>query len=248
MKQKFGTIMIILLLATISTPLVLAQTVTVGVNPGDTFNYSYSTNWDSTDPAATVPTQYEELNTTQFIRVTVITVSGSLINVDITRHFNNGTEQTRNGNIDVDTQVLEIPYSALIIRANSNPGEKIYPAGGHATLTDTETRTYDVGQIDTIRYVSPDSTGDNTQKTEIYYSRTTGVGVEYNFVSQETSGSYVTTTRETLLITSWVIPEFPSTALLVLLLLAVPVVLVAAKKGLLNRKFSATSKNASSRF
>ena len=31
---------------------------------------------------ATVPAQYEELNATQFIRITVITVTGSLINVD----------------------------------------------------------------------------------------------------------------------------------------------------------------------
>jgi hypothetical protein len=239
MKQKMTTIIIILLLATISTPIVLAQTVTVRVNPGDTFNYSYSNNWDSTDPAATVSTQYEELNTTQFIRITVITVSGSLINVDVTRHFNNGTEQTQNGNIDVNTQVLEIPYSALIIRADANPGEKIYPAGGHATLSDTATRTYDVGQIDTIRYISPDATGDNTQKTEIYYSRTNGVGVEYNFVTQETSGSYVTTTRETLLIKSWVIPEFPAAAVLLILLLAIPIVLIAyKKKALSNQKFS----------
>jgi hypothetical protein len=241
MKQKMTTIIIILLLATISTPIVLAQTVTVRVNPSDTFNYSYSTNWDSTDPAATVPTLYEELNTTQFIRITVITVSGSLINVDVTRHFNNGTEQTQNGNIDVNTQVLEIPYSSLIIRADANPGEKIYPAGGHATLTDTATRTYDVGQIDTIRYVSPDATGANTQKTEIYYSRTNGVGVEYNFVTQETSGSYVTTTRETLLMKSWVIPEFPVTAVLMILLLAIPVLLIAyKKKPLSNHKFIVT--------
>ena len=165
MKTKVASTIALLFLLTIaSTPLVLGQTVTVGVKPGDTFNYSYQINWDSTDPAATVPAQYTELNTTQFIRITVITVRWSLINVDFTRHFSNGTEQTQNGNIDVNTQILEIPYSQLIIRADANPGEKTYPAGGHATLSDTATRTYDIGQIDTIRYISPDTAGANTRK------------------------------------------------------------------------------------
>jgi hypothetical protein len=239
MKPNLTTIIVILFLTIISTPLVLAQTVTVGVNPGDTFNYSYKINWDSTDPNAIIPIQYEELNSTQFIRITIITVTGSLINVDVTRHFNNGTEQTQNGNIDVNTQVLDIPYSILIIRSDANPGEKIYPAGGHAVLSDTATRTYSIGQVDAIRYVSPDTTGDNSEKTEIYYDRTNGVAVEYNFISQVTSGSYVTTSRETVLISSWVIPEFPVTAVLIILLLAIPMLLIAyKKKPQLSNKFS----------
>ena len=240
MKTKVtSTIVLLILLSIVLTPLVLGQTTTVGVKPGDTFNYSYRINWDSTDPTATVPAQYEELNNTQFIRITVITVTGSLINVDFTRHFNNGTEQTQNGNIDVNTQILEIPYSVLIIRADANPGEKIYPAGGHAILNDTATRTYEIGKVDTIRYVSPDTAGANSEKTEIYYSRTNDVGVEYTSVSQETSGSSVTTTRETMLISSWVIPEFPVTTILVILLLAIPILMIAnKKKRLSNQKFS----------
>ncbi len=231
MKTKVtSTIVLLILLSIVSTPLVLGQTATVGVKPGDTFNYSYRINWDSTDPTATVPAQYEDLNNTQFIRITVITVTGSLINVDFTRHFNNGSEQTQNGNIDVNTQILEIPYSLLIIRADANPGEKIYPAGGHAILNDTAKRTYEIGQVDTIRYVSPDTAGANSEKTEIYYSRTNDVGVEYTSVSQETSGSAVTTTRETMLISSWVIPEFPVTTILVILLLAIPILMIANKK------------------
>jgi hypothetical protein len=238
MRTKVKLTIILLILLTIaSTQLVLGQTVKVGVKPGDTFNYSYKINWDSTDPTATVPAQYSELNTTQFIRITVITVTDSQINVDYTRHFNNGTEQTQNGNIDVNAQILEIPYSLLIIRADGNPGEKVYPAGGHSILNETSTRTYDIGQVDTIRYVSPDTAGANSEKTEIYYSRTNGAGVEYTSVSQETSGSFVTTTRETLLITSWVVPEFPATTVLIILLFAIPILMIAyKKKALLNHK------------
>jgi hypothetical protein len=244
MKTNFAPTVILLCLLTIaSTQSAFAQTATVGVNPGNTFNYSYMLTWDSTDPTATVPTAYEELNNTQLIRITIITVAGSLINVDFTRHFNNGTENTQNGNIDVNSQLLEIPYSVLIIRAGANSGEKIYPAGGHATLSDVATRTYSIGRIETIRYVSPEAAGSNFEKTEIFFDRANGVGVEYNFESQETSGLYTTTTKETLMITSWVIPEFPSTAVLTLLLIAIPIVLITfKKKGQSNRKFTMTLK------
>jgi hypothetical protein len=231
MKTNFVPTVILLCLLTIAlTQSAFAQTATVGVNPGNTFNYSYMLTWTSTDPTATAPTAYEELNNTQFIRISVISVTGSLINIDFTRHFNNGTENTQNGNIDVNTQLLEIPYSVLIIRAGANSGEKIYPEGGHATLNDTATRTYPIGQIETIRYVSPDTADSSFQKTEIFFDKANGAGLEYNLESQETSGSYTTTTKETLMITSWVIPEFPSTAVLMLLLIAIPIVLLAYKK------------------
>ncbi len=231
MKTKVTSTIVLLILLTIaSTQLVLGQTATVGVKPGDTFNYNYKINWESTDSQAPVPTQYEELNTTQFIRITVITVTGSLINVDFTRHFNNGTEQTQNGNIDVNAQILEIPYSLLIIRADANPGEKIYPAGGHAILNDTATRTYSIGQVDTIRYISPDTAGTNSEKTEIYYAEQPAQESNTPLLVKRRLDHTVTTTRETLLISSWVIPEFPVTTILMILLLAIPILLIAYKK------------------
>ena len=175
------------------------------------------------------------------MRINVVSVTDSLINIDLTKLYKNGTESTQNGNINVDTQLLELPYSIMIIRAGANTDEKIYPSGGHATLSETATKSYSIGTIETIRYVSVDDSVDSNQKTEIIYDKANGVGLEYNFESQETSGSYVTTTTETLMMTSWVIPEFPSTAVLMLLLIAIPIVLVAyRKKGLSNSKFTIT--------
>lgn len=235
------TTIIFLFLTLTLTGTVIAQTAVVGVSPGNTFNYSYNLSWSSTDPAATIPPAYSELQNTQSIRINIISVEGSSINIDLTKLYKNGTESTQNGNINVDTQLLELPYSIMIIRAGANTDEKIYPSGGHATLSETATKTYSIGTIETIRYVSVDNSVDSNQKTEILYDKANGVGLEYNFESQETSGSYVTTTTETLMITSWVIPEFPTTAVLMLLLIAIPIVLVAyKKKGLPNNKFTIT--------
>ena len=223
-------VLLFCLLAVASTQTAFAQTATVGVNAGNTFNYSYTLTWSSTDPTATMPSEYTKLMDTQSIQLSIVSVEGTLINVDFTRHFKDGTESKQNGNIDVNTQVLEIPYSVIIIRAGANPGEKIYPLGGHATLNETSTKSYSIGQIETIRYISPETTEPNFEKTEIFFDRANGVGLEYNFESQETSGSYVTTIKENLIITSWVIPEFPSAAFLMLLLIAIPIVLVAYRK------------------
>jgi hypothetical protein len=231
MNKKLAKASVLLfLLAMTLVGTALAQTVTVGVAPGNTFQYNYRISWGSTDPSATVPSEYVRLNQTQYIRLNIVSVDGTQINVDFTRHFTDGTEDKQNGNINVNTQVLEIPYSVMIIRAGANSGEKIYPVGGHATLNETATRSYSIGQVETIRYVSPEATGPNSERTEIFYDRANGVGLEYNLVSSETSGSYVTTTTETLMITSWTIPEFPSVLLLLVSVIAISILIVAVKK------------------
>ena len=178
----------------------VAQTVTVGVSPGDTFTYSHVVLWDSTDQTATIPAEYLDLNQTQSIQITIISVSGSLINMDITKNYRNGTESTENGNTDVDKQTSDIPYSFLIIRANANPNEKIYPSGGHVTFSETAFKTYPVGQIETINYVSEEGSGNDYEKTEIFFDRAIGAAAEYRYELRETSGSYVTTAKETLIL------------------------------------------------
>jgi hypothetical protein len=140
--------------------------------------------------------------------------------MDITKHFKNGTQSTQNGNTDVDKQVIDIPYSFLIIRSNANPNEKIYPSGGHAIITETVPRTYEKGTRETNHYISESTTEDTYEKLEIYFDRTTGVAVEYYNEFRETSNSYVTTIKETATLDSsilWTIPEFPAYAILLIL-------------------------------
>ena len=230
MKKLVISSLLLCLLAIASTQTALAQTATVGVNAGNTYNYSYTLTWESTDPAATMPSEIAQLKETQSIQLKIISVEGTLINLDSIRKFKNGTESIQNGNIDVNLQVLEVPYSRMIIRADANPGEKVYPLGGRPTLNETATKTYSIGQIETISYISTVTLISGSQKTEIYYDRANGVGLEYTLETQETSGPYLTTKKETLVLTSWVIPEFPSITVLMILLLAIPIMLVAYKK------------------
>src|SRR3972149_7977838 len=197
MKAKlFATLCTLSLLVIAILGTAFAQTVTVGVSLGNILDYNYSLFWNSTDPTATVPPEYIELNNTQLIQINIKNVSGTLINMDITKHFRNGTETTQNGNIDVDKQIIDIPYGFLIIRANANPSEKIYPSGGHATITETILRTYAQGTRKTNHYISETTTTDTYEKMEIYFDKATGVSTEYYNELRETSDSYVTTAKE----------------------------------------------------
>jgi hypothetical protein len=221
MKAKlFATLCLVSLLVIAISKDAFAQTTTVGVSPGNIFYYNYNLLWDSTDPTATTPAEYIELNKTQLIQIGIKSVSGSLINMDMTAHFRNGTENTQNGNIDVDKSIIDLPYGFLIIRANANQNEKIYPSGGHATITETIPRTYPNGTRQTNHYISESTTTDTYEKTEIYFDRITGVATEYYYELRETSNSYVTTTKETAILDSsilWIIPEFPAYAILLIL-------------------------------
>jgi len=228
-----ATLLLLSLLATTISETAFAQTVTVGVNPGNTLEYTYTLFWNSTDPTATIPPEYTALNKTQLIQITIKSVSGSLINMDITKHFKNGTESTQNGNTDVDTQLIDIPYSFLIIRANANPNEAIYPSGGHATITETVLKTYEMGQRETNYYLNEDTDENTYEKVEIYFDKTTGIATEYSCEYSETADSHVTTTKETVTLDTtilWAIPEFPPYTIPLILPLTSLLILLYKKK------------------
>jgi hypothetical protein len=198
-----------------------AETAVVVVTKGNNFEYDYKLLWESTDPNANPPTEYVDLNSTQWFKISITDVSGSLIEIENTLHFKNGTENTQTGSVDVDNQIINVPYGFLLIRANSNPNEKIYPAGDYAaTINETVLRKYPNGERETSHYITENTRENTYEKTEIFFDRATGVAVESQYESRETSGSYVTTTKEIITIkisNVWTIPEFPAYAILLIL-------------------------------
>jgi len=201
MKPKIFTVLCIILFFTLPTLVTTsAQTVTVGVISGNIFEYIYSFSWESTDPNATMPSEYKELIDTQSIKITIINVSESLINLNLNKNLKNGTSSTYSGTINVDKREINIIYGLLIIRSNAKPNELIYPSGGAARLDEITTRTYAVGQLETIRWLK-NATSDITYlKVEIYYDTVTGVAAEYQYEEREISDSYTTTTKESMIL------------------------------------------------
>jgi hypothetical protein len=182
-----------------------------------------------------------DYNNTKEIQFKITSVSGSQIGVDFIRIFMNGTKIIQSGLINVDSGIVTVPFGFLIIGANLNKDQRVYPSGGYQTITDTVMRSYASGQRETNVLGSGDSSGGTT----IYFDKIRGIAVEYSYEIRSTLGVYTVSSTERMVNTNaevWsVIPEFPSTAFLMLLLIAIPIVLVAyKKKGLSNSKFTIT--------
>ena len=198
MKNKLISLTIIILLSSAiflaATSITSAQSVVAGVSKGETFEYSYSLLWTSTDSSPTPPSDLVEYNNTQKIQFKITNVEGSDISVDFIRIFNNGTQTVESGSIDIESGTVSVPYGFLIIGANLNKNQQVYPTGGHQVITDTVTRSFAGVQ----REINVISSEDSTEKTTIDFDRAKGVALDYLFEIRETSGNDNIVSTETL--------------------------------------------------
>ena len=94
------------------------------------------------------------------------------------------------GYIDINTGTIEITFGSLIVSANLNTGDLLYPTGGHAIINDATSRSYSVGQREINHVISQTNEPDYTDKVEIYFDKLTGVAVSYSYDSTTTSNGY----------------------------------------------------------
>ncbi len=202
MKTNRLAILTIILLCTSSilaiTQTASTQTVVAGVSRGETFDYSFSLLWTSTDPAATPPNELVEYNNTQQIQFRITDVSGTILTVDFIRHFKNGTQSLASGTINIQSGLVTVPYGFFIIGANLVKNERVYPTGGYQTILDTVMRSYPSGQRET----NVISGSDSSQNTTIYFDKIKGIAVEYFCETFETSGASNTVTTEKIVNTN----------------------------------------------
>jgi hypothetical protein len=225
--------------------LVSAQSVTPGVTAGDVFEYSYTATWTSTEPTEPVPSNIADLIQTQSFQIRIISVAGTTVNAETTTRYRDGTTKTQTGTVNVQSGDIHLPFGNLIIGGNLSPNDKIYPSWEQDFINQTVTRTYQSGSRETNQRLVETSTENAYEKTEVYYDKARGIAIDSYFERRDIYPSQTQTFTETIANTNaevWsVIPEFPSTAVLMLLLIAIPLVLVAyKKKGLSNNKFTIT--------
>lgn len=212
------------------------QSVVAGVSKNETFDYSYSLIWTSTDTSATPPNDLVEYNNTQKIEFRITDISGAKISVDFIRLFANGTQTVQSGSTDIESGMVTVPYGFLIIGANLTKGQRVYPSGGYQIITDTVIRTYPSDQRETNVISGEDS----SEKTTIYFDKIKGIAVDYSYEIRETSGEHNIVSTERLINTNsndWAvpIPEFPEC--IILLILPPSLVLI----GLWRKKLRAVS-------
>jgi len=231
-----------------------AQERIVGVTVGDWFKYGdFNVSWSSTDPNATFPPpggeQLEEMNETEWMLVSIENISRTCIFLEIVQHFKDETEKTENGSVDIETG-SGIMFGR-IISANLNVNDTIYtdpPPFSTWKICETIVRTYPDGGRETNHLNTTQEWNFTLYKDswainvtghaviDFYWDRPTGILVEYSYNVIEHVGEYVTTTAVSYRITEsnvWIVPEFPSWTITMLILTAITAAIVIYKRRLL---------------
>lgn len=235
MKSKTIAILLgIFLIYIVAAGAVSGQTATPGVLSGDVFKYDYKLAWSSTDSSIAVPDGYLELNNTESLQIRVDKVSGSVLTLQVTYVFKNGSSTYETGQIDINKDLSEVPFGFFFIRANVSLGELIYPAGiGKATLNATGTRTYAGEQREINHFTTQSGSAENIQEINIYYDKIRGVAVDYTNEISQTTDDQTVTTLESLTLTNpdqLTIPEFPQTLTLFATIIGITAIVAIKRK------------------
>jgi hypothetical protein len=231
-KSVFPIILSLIFLSSLIC-IVSAQSLTPGVSKGDIFAYNYNVTWNSTDPTLPMPSVIADLTKIQSFQIQITSVSGTVVNAQVTTTYHDGTTETETGFVDVQSGDIHLPHGNLIIAGNLNANDKIYPSGGDATLNSTAVRTYQTGSRQTSEQLIETASENHYEKTDVYYDKTKGIAVSSYYESIDTFGSETETFTETITNTNadvWTVPEFPIIIVPFLCMIAVSLLLIAKKK------------------
>ena len=184
-KSKKKALSIIILFAFCSAIMAQASaqtpTITIGVSEGDTFKYTATYFWNSTNPNDTVPKYLLEQNTTEYLRATIKTVTGNTVTISEVQHFLNGTDVPREELTSVGTSNQ---FSVLLYAANLNAGDYLLPMSQLLyTIDATVSREYAGGARQT-NYIEVNMTDLEEyvyRYTSLYFDRSTGILVDAYF-------------------------------------------------------------------
>ena len=241
------TILLILvsvfLLITMVVTSVAAQPRIVGVSVGNWFKYGDITgSWSTNDPSATIPPF--AFNETEWMKMSVQSIVDTNVTGQMTIHYKNGTEESDEGWVDIDTGEGEEGVFWLIAE-NLDAGHTIYTSANYSTWTINETipRTYPGDARDTnhLNITVEYQMGNGIEyylymSMNYYWDRSSGVLVEWaqEYVSQIgetlTSWSWAIRLAESDV---WVIPEFPTWISILLVFVILTITIPIYKRKLL---------------
>lgn len=243
-EKIWYTVLAVFLLTTSTATSAIAQTRTVGVSQGDQFKYgNINVEWNSDNPNATIHSSLKDMNHTEYISIFVKDVSGTNVTCEMTQHFQDGTEDTEQGYIDVDTgnasnlTFLPFPFISAGLQKNDSIYTSEYYAEGY--INETVTRTYPDGTRETNHLnITSEYSGEQQYRylaDNFYWDKPTGTLVEVTETSIHESGGYTNSYSISVKITQsnkWTIPEFPPRLIIPLLLTATLITTILTKRKL----------------
>lgn len=229
-KIMFALLFSVFTLSALTVPS-LSQDVTVGVSVGDWFVYDYFIDGDlwliddlpeSFTDGHDFYDFFQTWNTTDWERREVTAVSGTVITFNVTTGYINGTETNRIVDFNVTSS-----NDFWVIGADMEAGEQV------GTLDNQEPLYVD----ETVQWTYEEETRDvNVARClyemwgnrSIWWGKQTGVlvkeGVSFGMYNLETGDEFYVNAWQVLSDTNrWVVPEFPSGTVMLLVFVAVTV-------------------------
>jgi hypothetical protein len=190
-KKAYIAITLLVIIAIAGAAIVYASmisnsgaSVTVGVHTGDTFSYKLTGTAVLFDSAATPPPGFSDFNNTDYYKVAITGINGSVVSFDTVWQFKNGTEIKESQLLDLSTGRNTGDFWA-IYTANLNVNDLLRPKGADGLVVNsTDTKTYanstrqrnhfDIGNV----FYDVNDPTYSTQRYEydqVYFDKQTGV-------------------------------------------------------------------------
>jgi len=169
--------------------------ITAGVHVGDVFTYKLTGQSVLFSPDAVTPAYFTEYNNTDFYRVTITGVNGTIVSLDTVWSFLNGTQDTGSQWINLTSGDTRDPEGFwALYSSNLNIGDTIHPKGtDNFIVNNTESEPYASGNRLTNYYAIQNTyydPSDPTQSTymndiiSLYFDRQTGILTSLTNVQQ----------------------------------------------------------------
>ncbi len=192
MNKKFAAtspFLLVLLVFSAAGTVFGQNTALPGVSVGDTFTYSSTYLWTSSNPADVVPASLVAQNEST-LQITVQAVVGSTVTIDNQWTYKNGTK------LPVTTELDEVnshitPNDILVYAGNLSAGGFLFPGATDLSIIINETifRNYggvfrDTNHMETNRTDLQDTV---YSYLSLYFDKQTGMTVEYNWITVYTA-------------------------------------------------------------
>jgi hypothetical protein len=193
----------------------------VGVKAGDTFKYSFTITWRSTNPNASVPTSLYVLNHTEYYQVNILAVSAPAVTVQTVSVLTIGDAENHTypfvvglpGSIPNTSSDTSAPYLAVPYSAGLGNGDPLFPGNSSLpwTVNMTLPRFYGTTARDTnlVSVNRTDIPNFAYSAMDVYFDKATGMVVDLTITAATTGTFQETSTYHYKLIETnvWVIPQ-----------------------------------------
>jgi hypothetical protein len=214
-----------------------AQLRTVGVSEGDWFKYNLSLNYDSEMNITSENFPIEDFLVGEQVTLTILNVSGTNVTGHFTVFFENGTEHSQIGSVDLISG--EGDLRSWLIAPDLNAGDSLYPSEPGEMINETILQTYLWGSRETnhLAYSFYYTSGEDYSNlsVDMFWDKEIGVVTELSFEANILlNGTSMNAYAEWIIIESSTledVPEFTQIAfVLIMVSITFSISLIKSKK------------------